>query len=309
MHRNRKTVEKAEGSWHDWKCRKCRGIGPEGRQHRQKKEKEPKIIDLTLSSDSEPETTPAGGRLNQAQSAALPGRIVPATASIDLRPVVEPQELNINQDTLNLPQHLHMHHHSTPTLDDLRLEDVMPAPPPFPFPEPTPFDRPLEQPDIPQPSTHKPPALRTHHRSIVGERMLNVTVSSRVVKMIGLKRLAACGWRCEGRDVQSVSAEPEPRPQYSKIEKGKGRAPGERPRDWTPLVRRELEMARLAEQEALVKPDPLPAMKREVYLVPPTPAKVVDYIQDIHPPRQDRKRRAKVREMGVKQEEQDFSLG
>lgn len=110
--------------------------------------------------------------------------------------------------------------------------------------------------------------------------------------------------------MMSVSVEPEPRAQYPKLDKGKGRAPGERLREWTPLVRRELEMARLAaEQEAQVRPDPPPAPKREVYLVPPVQAKVVDYIQDIHPPRQDRKRRAKVREVGVKQEEQEFFLG
>lgn len=106
-----------------------------------------------------------------------------------------------------------------------------------------------------------------------------------------------------------MSVEPDPRPQYSKLDKGKGRAPGERLREWTPLVRRELEMARLAgEQEAQVRPDP-PAIKREVYLVPPTQPKAIDYIQDAHPPRQARKRQAKTREVGVKQEEQDFFLG
>ena len=105
-----------------------------------------------------------------------------------------------------------------------------------------------------------------------------------------------------------VSIEPESHHQYPKLDKGKGRAPGERLREWTPLVRRELEMARLAaEQEIQGRPDP-PTMKREVYLVPPTPPNVVDYIQDIHPPRQSRKRRAKEREVGVKQEELDFSL-
>lgn len=155
-----------------------------------------------MSSDSEPDVAPATSSTNQAATGALPDNGIPVN-STDLRPEAESQDPNTNQNALNLPQHLGMPQHTTAVLDDLRLEDVIPAPPPFPFPEPTPFDRPLEQVPLHKPPTHKPPALRTHHPSIVGERMLGVTVSSRVVKMIGLKRLVACGWRCEARDVQS----------------------------------------------------------------------------------------------------------
>jgi hypothetical protein len=145
--------------------------------------------------------------------------------------------------------------------------------------------------------------------------------------MLGLKELKSCGWTCVKRDragseavldldlffmsylrpvVLLASLDPELIIQRPKADKGKGRAAGERTRDWTPLVRREQEMARLAQRH----PTPQSAASRqtELHLVPPPAWNNSNYIQTIQPPRQSRKRQAKARDTTVKQEEQDLYI-
>jgi hypothetical protein len=106
-----------------------------------------------------------------------------------------------------------------------------------------------------------------------------------------------------------ASLDPEPPIQRPRMDKGKGRAVGERTRDWTPLVRREQEMARLTQQQRRPTPQSAAARQAELHLVPP-PELVnnSNFLQAAHLPRQPRKRLAKERDTTVKQEEQDLYI-
>lgn len=108
-----------------------------------------------------------------------------------------------------------------------------------------------------------------------------------------------------------ASLDPEPPTQRARADKGKGRAAGERTRDWTPLVRREQEMTRLTGQQRYPTPQSATTSQTELHLVPPpvSPVNNPNFLPTAHLPRQPRKRLAKARDTTVKQEEQDLYIG
>ncbi|KAG9104249.1 hypothetical protein FRC06_004233 [Ceratobasidium sp. 370] len=177
--------------------------------------------------------------------------------------------------------------------------------PVFPFPDPTPYVRllgPSDPPDRPR-TRPLPPGLRPGQASILGEHLLNATADGRTVQILGIRELKANGWTLKEREQEiAISLEVEP------MNKGKGRAVGERTRDWTPLVQRE-ELARTAERAHASRPPPAVQRRTVLHLVPP-PVKSYNptWTPTVYPPRQPRKRSAKPRDPTVKVEEQEWGL-
>ncbi|KAG8750789.1 hypothetical protein FRC12_012737 [Ceratobasidium sp. 428] len=159
--------------------------------------------------------------------------------------------------------------------------------PAFPIVEPTPFTHRLGPPNPPCQSQPQllPPVLRPSQGSIIGEHLLKATSESRAVRIIGVPELEANGWIFEERE-QEVEFQPVTK------NKGKGRALGERTRDWTPLVQRE-ERARVAEREH-ASGQPPAAQKRSVFCLIPPPKETpkTAWTPALYPSRQPRKRAA-----------------
>ncbi|KAG8680987.1 hypothetical protein FRC08_015925 [Ceratobasidium sp. 394] len=179
--------------------------------------------------------------------------------------------------------------------------------PVFPFPDPTPYVRPLGPSDPPdRPRTRPlPPGLRPGRASILGEHLLNATTDSRIVQILGIRELKANGWTLDRREQETAA----PQPVEPVNNKGKGRAFGERTRDWTPLVQRE-ELARITERQHVSHTPPTVQKRAVLHLVPP-PVKSYNpaWTPIVHPPRQPRKRSAKPRDPTVKVEQHEWGFG
>ncbi|CAE6396671.1 unnamed protein product [Rhizoctonia solani] len=127
-------------------------------------------------------------------------------------------------------------------LNDLRLEERPPTPPPPEFPSFAKHTDVSERRFGPIEGTRRPgpslsPALRASRRTALGQRMQDITTSDKLVQNLGLKGLKAVGWRTEKRE-RFVSVEPVVIPAWARLpnDKGKGRDPGERrPRPITEL--------------------------------------------------------------------------
>ncbi|KAG9128553.1 hypothetical protein FRC07_003442 [Ceratobasidium sp. 392] len=287
----------------------------------------PATVDLTQDSDSEPEIRIIDNPKAYHQSTVPPSNrpLAPQNEISLISPERTPPPEVVDEDSstneqsnnplrylptpeLQIPPTPELRYPSSdPDLGALRLETpARAACPVFPF-QPAPAVRPLEPsnpPDRPRPKL-LPPALRPSQKSILGEHLLSATTESRIIQIIGVRELKMNGWTLERRE-EEVDTKVQPR---NTVNKGKGRAVGERTRDWTPLIQRE-EAIKAAERDHAMGPPP-EVQKRSVFrLVPPAmQASQPAWAPTVHPPRQPRKRSAKPRDPTVKVEELELKLG